>query len=977
MLGSGMGRGDDKRSPRPRPGRIPAASAHPPERADKAAAWQPPVRCDRLSGRSRRSPAVSTETASTEPVAHDPAHYRHAEVEAAAQRYWDQRRAYEVDEDDARPKFYCLSMLPYPSGALHVGHLRNYTIGDVISRYQRMTGKNVLQPMGWDAFGLPAENAAIKRKTSPAKWTYANIAHMRTQLKSLGYAIDWSREFATCNPDYYVHEQRMFVRLLQQGMAYRKNSVVNWDPVDQTVLANEQVIDGRGWRSGAVVEKREIPQWFLKITDYAQELLDGLDRLPDWPDSVKTMQRNWIGRSEGLEFGFDVEGSDERLAVFTTRPDTLMGVTFVSIAAEHRLAQHAARGNPELAAFIAGLRQGGVSEAELETQDKRGMDTGLRVLHPLTGDALPVYVANFVLMGYGTGAVMAVPGHDQRDWEFARQYDLPIRMVVVPVHVRDALEEIARDVASHSDPMRAALGESGAIDAYDTRAAVQVVNAFQRSIAEDGAHTERGFLVNSGEFDGLDYAQAFEALAARFEHEGRGRRRVNFRLRDWGVSRQRYWGCPIPVIHCERCGAVPVPEEQLPVLLPEDVAFSGTGSPLKSDPQWRRTSCPQCGGDAERETDTFDTFMESSWYYARYTSPGAPTQVDARANYWLPVDQYIGGIEHAILHLLYFRFYHKLLRDQGLVDSDEPARRLLTQGMVVAETFHRDSGDGAREWINPADVDVERDARGHVVGARLKADGQPVQIGGTEKMSKSKNNGVDPQALVDKYGADTVRLFSMFAAPPEQSLEWNEAGVEGMARFLRRFWREVLTHASQPDHPSLEPGTLTGAQKTLRRQLHETIQKVGDDYGRRHSFNTAIAALMELLNHVAKFDDLSDQGRALRHDVLQAMVLLLNPVTPHVAHALWQALGHPQTLLEDVPFPQPDPAALVRDTVTLAVQVNGKLRGTIELAPDAPREQVEAAALADPHVLRFLDGQDVKKVIVIPGKIVNIVVAPR
>ncbi|RPE81320.1 leucine--tRNA ligase [Vulcaniibacterium tengchongense] len=915
--------------------------------------------------------------AAAESQAYDP-----QSVEAAAQRFWETTRAYEVGEDSAKPKYYCLSMLPYPSGALHMGHVRNYTIGDVISRYKRMTGHNVLQPMGWDAFGLPAENAAIKNRTAPAKWTYANIAHMKAQLKQLGYAIDWSREFATCTPDYYVHEQRMFVRLMKRGLAYRKNAVVNWDPVDQTVLANEQVIDGRGWRTGALVEKREIPQWFLKITAYAQELLDGLDRLPGWPEAVKTMQRNWIGRSEGLEIRFDVVDGDGRpvalpgnsgLTVFTTRPDTLMGVTFVSIAAEHPLAQHAARGDEELAAFIADLKKGGVSEAELETQEKRGRDTGLRAIHPITGEPVPVYVANFVLMGYGTGAVMAVPGHDQRDWEFAKKYNLPVKMVIVPAPVRDALAEIGQHLARHDDPMRSALGEAGAVDVYDTTAAVQVVEEFRQRIEEAGAYTERGWLVNSGEFDGLDFQQAFDALAARFEAEGRGQRRVNYRLRDWGVSRQRYWGCPIPVILCPKCGDVPVPEDQLPVLLPEDVEFSGVASPIKSNPEWRKTTCPQCGGAAERETDTFDTFMESSWYMHRYTSPGAGTMVDARADYWMPIDQYIGGIEHAILHLLYFRFYHKLMRDQGLVGSDEPVRNLLTQGMVIAETFYRENPDGSKDWINPAEVDVVRDDKGRIVGATLKADGRPVVIGGTEKMSKSKNNGVDPQAMVAKYGADTVRLFSMFAAPPEQSLEWNEAGVEGMARFLRRFWREVASHAAQPAPAPLEPAALDAAQKTLRRQLHETIQKVGDDYGRRHSFNTAIAALMELLNHVSKFDDASEQGRAVRHEALSAMVLMLNPVTPHVCHALWQALGHPETLLEDVPFPQPDPAALVRDSVTVAVQVNGKLRGTIELPVDATKEDAERLAMAEPNVAQFLAGLTVRKVIVVPGKIVNIV----
>ncbi len=915
--------------------------------------------------------------------------YRPQVVEAAAQQYWNAQRAYEVTEDSARPKFYCLAMLPYPSGALHMGHVRNYTIGDVISRYQRMNGKNVLQPMGWDAFGLPAENAAIKHHTAPAKWTYANIEHMRTQLQAMGYAFDWSREFATCQSDYYVHEQRMFVRLMKKGLAYRKNSVVNWDPVDQTVLANEQVIDGRGWRTGALVEKREIPQWFLKITDYAQELLDGLDALPGWPDAVKTMQRNWLGRSEGLEIHFALEGEGEPLSVFTTRPDTLMGVTFLSIAAEHPLALKAAGDNDKLAAFIAELKHGGVSEAELETQDKRGMDTGLCAIHPISGERVPIWVANFVLMGYGTGAVMAVPGHDQRDWEFAQKYSLPIKMVIVDGAVVAALKQIRHDLSLGvgKDPMLAAL-EGRDINVQDVSAPLREVEEFERRIMEVAAWTERGVLVNSGEYDGMDFDQALVALGARLEREGAGARRVNWRLRDWGVSRQRYWGCPIPVIRCGKCGDVPVPEDQLPVLLPEDVAFSGVQSPIKSDPAWRKTTCPTCGGAAERETDTFDTFMESSWYYARYTSPGAATQVDERANYWLPVDQYIGGIEHAILHLLYFRFYHKLLRDEGLVNSDEPATNLLCQGMVIAETFYRDKPDGSKEWINPADVEIHRDDKGHVTGAVLKSDGQPVQVGGTEKMSKSKNNGVDPQSMVGKYGADTVRLFSMFAAPPEQSLEWNEAGVEGMARFLKRFWREVTAHASGPDHPmiktmaadgrehgrgTIDSATLDPAQKAMRRQLHETIQKVGDDLGRRHAFNTAIAALMELLNALNKFNDTSEPGHAVRHEALEAMVLLLNPVVPHISHALWQVLGHAPTVLEDQPWPQPDPTALVRDTATLAVQINGKLRATIELPANASKDEAEALARAQPQVMHFLEGMTVRKVIVVPGKIVNIV----
>ncbi len=913
-------------------------------------------------------------------------------VEAAAQKFWNETRAYVVDEKSPKPKFYCLSMLPYPSGALHMGHVRNYTIGDVITRYQRMQGRNVLQPMGWDAFGLPAENAAIKNNTAPAKWTYANIEHMRGQLATLGYAIDWSREFATCKPDYYVHEQRMFVRLFKKGLAYRKQSVVNWDPVDQTVLANEQVIDGRGWRTGAVVEKREIPQWFLKITAYADELLEELDRLSGWPDAVKTMQRNWIGRSEGLEIQFAVKGEHDPLMIFTTRPDTLMGATYLAIAAEHPLAAKTAEKRPLVAAFIDECRHGGTAEAEIETQEKKGIDTGLVAIHPITGEELPIWIANFVLMGYGTGAVMAVPGHDQRDWEFATKYDLLIKMVIVSDAVRDAIAELGRDATRNPDAMSAALGESRAIDVYEPAAAESVVEEFERDIIEKGAYTEYGWLVNSGEYDGLDYRGAFDALARRFAHVGGGARRVNYRLRDWGVSRQRYWGCPIPIIHCAKCGAVPVPESQLPVVLPENVEFTGVRSPIKSDPEWRKTTCPDCGGPAERETDTFDTFMESSWYYARYTSPGASDMVDARANYWLPVDQYIGGIEHAILHLLYFRFYHKLLRDAGLVTSDEPATNLLCQGMVIAETFYRDGEASTRElradgtetttvasvrtWINPADVEIRRDERARVVGAVLKADGRPVQIGATEKMSKSKNNGVDPQSMVDKYGADTVRLFSMFAAPPDQSLEWNEAGVEGMARFLRRFWREVTAHAGKPDHPKVDASKLNGAQKTLRRQIHETIQKVSDDIGRRYAFNTAIAALMELLNAVGRFDDASDQGRAVRHEALEAMVLLLNPVTPHICHALWQVLGHKigPGPLDDQPWPRAETAALAKDTVTLAIQVNGRLRGTIDVPVSAPREEIERLALLEPKVADFVGGATPKKVIVVPGKIVNIVV---
>jgi len=903
--------------------------------------------------------------------------YDFAAVEAAAQRLWNETHAFEVTEDTSKPKYFCMSMLPYPSGALHMGHVRNYTIGDTISRYWRMRGFNVLQPMAWDAFGLPAENAAIKNNTAPAKWTYANIDHMREQLKSLGYAIDWSREFATCRPEYYVHEQRMFVRLFKQGMAYRKKSVVNWDPVDQTVLANEQVIDGRGWRTGALVEKREIPQWFLKITAYADELLSELDNLPGWPDPVKTMQRNWIGRSEGLEIQFALDGG-EPIKVFTTRPDTLMGVTFLSIAAEHPLAQKAASTNPAIRSFVDACRHGGTAEADVETQEKKGIDTEFVALHPISGETIPVWIANFVLMGYGTGAVMGVPGHDQRDWEFATKYDLMIKMVIISDAVRDAIEEISRDVQNNSDAMTTALGVGRPLEVVEAPGSLAVLEEFENDIITKGAYTEYGTLVNSGEYDGLDYRGAFEAIAKRIDLEGTGSRRVNYRLRDWGVSRQRYWGCPIPMIHCAKCGVVPVPEDQLPVVLPENVRFMGVQSPIKADPEWRKTTCPQCGGPAERETDTFDTFMESSWYYARYTSPGADTMVDARANYWLPVDQYIGGIEHAILHLLYFRFFHKLMRDAGMVKSNEPVTNLLCQGMVVAETFFRENADGSREWINPADVEIERDERARVTGAKLKSDGQPVEIGATEKMSKSKNNGVDPQSMVSKYGADTVRLFSLFASPPDQSLEWNEAGVEGMSRFLRRLWRDLHAHVSQPDHPEVDPKSLDTKQKTLRRQTHETIAKVSDDYGRRYAFNTAIASCMELLNALSKFDNdpdqsRSDQGRAVRHEAFESMVLLLTPITPHISQALWVALGHDDPVHAHA-WPKADEDALRKDSVKLAVQVNGKLRGTIEVAVDAARETVESAALGNADVRNYVGNAPVKKIVYVPGKIVSIVI---
>ena len=881
----------------------------------------------------------------------DPYAYTPKALEAAAQNHWQQTRAFEVKEDSSKPKYFCLSMLPYPSGALHMGHVRNYTIGDVISRHKRMCGFNVLQPMGWDAFGLPAENAAIKNNTAPALWTYKNIDHMREQLKALGYAVDWTREFATCKPDYYKHEQAMFTRLFKKGIVYRKNSVVNWDPVDHTVLANEQVIDGRGWRSGALVEKREIPQWFLKITDYAQQLLDGLDTLEGWPDSVKTMQRNWIGRSEGLDIIFSVaaplpaspreQGEEkaagaETLTVFTTRPDTLMGVTYVAVAAEHPLALQASKTNPNLAAFIDECRHGGVAEADVETQEKKGCFTGVFAIHPISGEKVPIWVANFVLMNYGTGAVMAVPGHDQRDFEFAHKYSLPVKQVIA----------ITNEI-------------------YD-------VNQWQDWYSDKTNADMR--VINSGAIDGLNFKDAFNKIAEMLAAMSKGNLRVNFRLRDWGVSRQRYWGCPIPIIYCAQCGAVPVPEDQLPVVLPEDVAFSGTNSPIKSNPEWRKTTCPQCGGAAERETDTFDTFMESSWYYARYTSPGANDLVDERANYWLPVDQYIGGIEHAIMHLMYFRFYHKLMRDAGLVKTDEPATNLLCQGMVIADTFYRESELGAKDWFNPADVQIVSDDKGRITGATLISDGQPVVIGGTEKMSKSKNNGVDPQIMVDKFGADTVRLFSMFAAPPEQSLDWNEQGVEGMARFLRRVWVQVQKHIADGPVDKIDLPQLTSEQKNMRRQLHETIQKVGDDYGRRFTFNTAIAAVMEFMNALSKFDDSSANGRALKQEAYEAVTLLLNPITPHTSHALWQALGHSEATLEDIQFPTADTGALTRDTVKLAVQVNGKLRATIEVAVNTPKDDIERLAKAEPNVEKHIEAQTVKKIIIVPGKIVNIVV---
>ncbi|WP_314018047.1 leucine--tRNA ligase [Stutzerimonas degradans] len=862
--------------------------------------------------------------------------YQPREIEAAAQSHWDAQKSFEVSEQPGKDTFYCLSMFPYPSGKLHMGHVRNYTIGDVIARYQRMQGKNVLQPMGWDAFGMPAENAAMKNNVAPAEWTYENIAYMKTQLKSLGLAIDWSREVTTCKPDYYRWEQWLFTKLFEKGVIYRKNGTVNWDPVDQTVLANEQVIDGRGWRSGALIEKREIPMYYFKITSYADELLSSLDELDGWPEQVKTMQRNWIGKSRGMEISFPYDvasiGHEGAMKVFTTRPDTLMGATYVAVAAEHPLATLAAQNNPELQAFIDECKRGGVAEADIATQEKKGLATSLRVQHPLTGELLPVWVANYVLMNYGEGAVMAVPAHDERDFEFASKYGLPIKPVV-----------------------RTSAGDETPAPWQD-------------------AYGEHGQLINSGIFDGLDFEGAFDAIEVALQKKGLGQARTQFRLRDWGISRQRYWGCPIPIIHCDSCGDVPVPEDQLPVVLPEDVVPDGAGSPLAKMPEFYECSCPKCGAPAKRETDTMDTFVESSWYFARYASPNYDQgMVDPQAaNHWLPVDQYIGGIEHAILHLLYARFFHKLMRDEGLVSSNEPFKNLLTQGMVVAETYYRTLENGGKDWFNPADVEVERDAKAKVIGAKLKTDGLPVEIGGTEKMSKSKNNGVDPQAMIDAYGADTCRLFMMFASPPDMSLEWSDSGVEGASRFLRRVWRLAHAHVSAGLPGALDVASLNDEQKAVRRAIHLAIKQASTDVGQHHKFNTAIAQVMTLMNVLEKAPTASEQDRALLQEGLEAVALLLAPITPHICHELWQQLGKSGAII-DAQWPKVDEAALVQDSLTLVVQVNGKLRGQIEVPASASREEVEAAARDNENVLRFTEGLTIRKVIVVPGKLVNIV----
>ncbi|WP_323161175.1 leucine--tRNA ligase [Pseudomonas fluorescens] len=862
--------------------------------------------------------------------------YQPREIEAAAQSFWDEQKSFEVSEQPGKETYYCLSMFPYPSGKLHMGHVRNYTIGDVISRYQRMLGKNVLQPMGWDAFGMPAENAAMKNNVAPAKWTYENIAYMKSQLRSLGLAVDWSREVTTCKPDYYRWEQWLFTRLFEKGVIYRKNGTVNWDPIDQTVLANEQVIDGRGWRSGALIEKREIPMYYFKITAYADELLESLDELTGWPEQVKTMQRNWIGKSRGMEVQFpynvDSIGESGTLKVFTTRPDTLMGATYVAVAAEHHLAALAARNNPELQAFIAECKGGSVAEADVATQEKKGLPTGLFVEHPLTGEKLPVWVANYVLMHYGDGAVMAVPAHDERDFEFAHKYNLPVKSVV-----------------------RTSSGETNPAPWQD-------------------AYGEHGTLINSGEFDGLDFAGAFDAMEVALIKKNLGASRTQFRLRDWGISRQRYWGCPIPIIHCDTCGDVPVPEDQLPVVLPEDVVPDGAGSPLARMPEFYECTCPKCGQPAKRETDTMDTFVESSWYYARYASPhfeGGLVEKSA-ADHWLPVDQYIGGIEHAILHLLYARFFHKLMRDEGLVSSNEPFKNLLTQGMVIAETYYRREANGAYTWFNPADVDLERDGKGNVTSARLKTDGLPVEIGGTEKMAKSKNNGVDPQSMIDQFGADTCRLFMMFASPPDMSAAWSDSGVEGSHRFLKRVWRLAQAHVTQGLPGKLDIAGLNDEQKAVRRAIHQAIKQASHDVGQNHKFNTAIAQVMTLMNVLEKAAQSTEQDRALVQEGLEAVTLLLAPITPHICHELWNQLGHADPVI-DAGWPVVDESALVQDSLTLVIQVNGKLRGQIEMPAAATREEVEAAARANENVLRFVDGLTIRKVIVVPGKLVNIV----
>ena len=859
-------------------------------------------------------------------------HYRPDLIEPAVQQYWAENKVFKAIKDTSKEKYYCLSMFPYPSGRLHMGHVRNYTIGDVVSRYQRMNGKNVLQPIGWDAFGLPAEGAAIKNKTAPAKWTYENIEYMKKQLKMLGFGYDWDREIATCRPEYYKWEQWFFTELYKKGLVYKKTSTVNWCPNDETVLANEQVHEGCCWRCDTPVEQKEIPQWFIKITDYAEQLLGGLDQLPQWPDMVKTMQRNWIGRSEGVEITFDVADTTEKVAVYTTRPDTFYGVSYLGIAAAHPLAELAAEKNPQLAEFIREAKNAKVAEADLATMEKKGMATGLFAIHPLTGEKLPIWVANFVLMHYGTGAVMAVPAHDQRDFEFAQKYSLPIKQVIAPL----ADEEI--DLTKQ-------------------------------------AFVEHGKLVNSAEFDGLDFDAAFNGIADKLEKLGVGKRQVNYRLRDWGVSRQRYWGAPIPMLTLANGETVPAPIEDLPIILPEDVVMDGVKSPIKADPNWAKTTFN--GEPALKETDTFDTFMESSWYYARYTSPSyAEGMLDKdEANYWLPVDQYIGGIEHATMHLLYFRFFHKLLRDAGFVTSDEPAQKLLCQGMVLADAFYYTSPTNERIWVSPTQVTLERDEKGRIIKA-TDPEGRELVHTGMTKMSKSKNNGIDPQEMVEKYGADTVRLFMMFASPAEMTLEWQESGVEGAKRFLGRVWNLVYEYSQNPAKTALDVTALSADQKALRRDVHKTIAKVSDDIGRRQTFNTAIAAVMELMNKLTRAPLESEQDRAVMAEALSAVVRMLYPITPHICFELWKALGN-ESNIDHAEWVKADEAAMVEDEKLIVVQVNGKVRGKVTVAADAGEETVKTVAFADENVKKFTDNTQIVKVIYVPGKLLNVVVKPQ
>ena len=865
-------------------------------------------------------------------------HYQPQTLEAAIQKSWAENRTFEVKTDPTREKFYCLSMFPYPSGRLHMGHVRNYTIGDVIARYQRMLGKNVLQPMGWDAFGMPAENAAMNHQVAPAAWTYSNIDYMKTQLKALGFAIDWSREIATCKPDYYRWEQWLFTRLFEKGLVYRKNGTVNWDPVDQTVLANEQVIDGRGWRSGALVEKRDIPMYYFRITDYAEELLCDLDTLDGWPERVKTMQRNWIGKSRGMTIRFALRDDSraglpddiQNVQVYTTRPDTLLGATYLAVAAEHPLATAAAIDNPALAAFINECKAGSVAEADVATMEKKGMPTGRYVINPLSGEALEVWVANYVLWGYGDGAVMAVPGHDERDFEFAHKYSLPIKQVV------------AKD-GEHYDPA-----------------------AWQ----EWYAAKENTYLIASGTFDGLDFTQAFDAIGAALGKSGAGEEKTQYRLRDWGISRQRYWGCPIPIIHDAAGRDLPVDDRDLPVVLPENIIPDGSGSPLAKDPAYYQTTDAN-GQPARRETDTMDTFVESSWYFFRYMSPdyqgGMVAPEDAA--YWQDVDQYIGGIEHAILHLLYARFFTKLMRDEGLVQVNEPFKRLLTQGMVLAATWYREDTSGKKTWYNPAEVEAQTDDKGRVTGGILMADGQPVQYGGMEKMSKSKNNGVDPEALVQKYGADTARLYTMFTAPPESTLEWSESGVEGAHKYLRRLWSYAYDHRDALDATPVDPAALDAKHKTIRHTIHSELRSARYDYG-RNQFNTVVSSTMKILNAISEIDAGNNR---LRYEGLRILLLVLAPIAPHITAALWQELGYTGNIL-DTAIPEPDEAALQQDNITLAVQVNGKRRAEISVAADADNDTIIATALAHPDVARHTEGKTPKKSIVVPGKLVNLVV---